>query len=412
MSPRTPPTPSPSPVALRQALRKITEILAAELARPSLTPPNWSDHEWMLAQAVAAMHGVSPLLARTLRWRGPAAWVTFIEAQRAHTEHRHLRVLELLRSLDNHLREQGIGAVALKGVALHAIGLYAAGERPMADVDLLVRPQHAQRAAGMIESLGFYEYCASWKERAFTRIDGHLAGELGEHADNDIKIELHERICERLPLRITDMSDAIFPASPEPGLNAYPSTAALMTHLLLHAAGAMAFQSLRLLHLHDLALLSARMTGSDWEQLLENRAPDRPMHWALPPLQLTARYYPLHIPANVLAALRADCPALLRQLSQRRRLSDVSYSYPWVDAFPGIEWSRSVHDMAQFVVSRVRPGAQHLALRETTVLTQSWASGAAWSSMSQMHRIARWITSRPLRPCTMHAVNAARARMP
>jgi hypothetical protein len=93
---------------------------------------------------------------------------------------------------------------------------------------------------------------------------------LGEHADNYLKVELHARIAEKLPLRITDVTDSVYPRTPHPGLNAYPSNAALMIHLLIHAAGAMASRSLRLLHLHDIALVSSRMAGSDWDELVKH----------------------------------------------------------------------------------------------------------------------------------------------
>ena len=123
----------------------------------------------------------------------------------------------------------------------------------MADIDLLVKPADAARMARLLESLGFLQAYASWKERVFIPTVGRPVGGLGEHSNNDIKIELHEKICERLPWRITDVTDCIFPTQARPGVNAYPSTASLMIHLLLHAAGVMAFQGLRLLHLHDLA---------------------------------------------------------------------------------------------------------------------------------------------------------------
>jgi hypothetical protein len=128
----------PEPVALDRTLRKITEVLAQELACPTQAVPDWSDFEWIMARAVAAMHGVSPLLSRALRWQGPAGWTRFLEEQRAHTATRHARIAELLLRLDQRAREAGVAAVALKGVALHAFGVYQAGERPMADVDLLV----------------------------------------------------------------------------------------------------------------------------------------------------------------------------------------------------------------------------------------------------------------------------------
>jgi hypothetical protein len=188
----------PHPKALQAILRKITETLATELASPTEVAPSWSDYEWRIAQAVAAMHGASPLLSRRLRWRGPDGWVRFLAEQRSHTATRHARIEELLRLIDQHARNAGIAIVALKGVALHAMALYESGDRPMADIDLLVRPDDANSAVRMLEALGFHESSASWKERAFTPIVVRTPCGLGEHSSNDLKVELHERICERL----------------------------------------------------------------------------------------------------------------------------------------------------------------------------------------------------------------------
>jgi len=74
---------------------------------------------------------------------------------------------------------EGIAAVALKGAALHAIGLYAIGERPMADIDLLVRPADAERTAAVDRIAGLSRSSASWKERVFTPIVERAAGGLG-----------------------------------------------------------------------------------------------------------------------------------------------------------------------------------------------------------------------------------------
>ncbi|HLZ97906.1 MAG TPA: nucleotidyltransferase family protein [Steroidobacteraceae bacterium] len=397
----------PAATTLPGTLRKITETLARELASPTLRPPSWSDFEWNIARAVAAMHGVSPLLSKTLRWRGPAAWMVFLEEQQTHTAARHRRITELLTDIDERGRTEGVAAVALKGAALHAIGLYAIGERPMADIDLLVKPADAERTARLVESLGFYEARANWRERLFIPVAAHAAGALGEHSSNNIKIEIHTRICERLPWRITDITDGVFPPQARPGVNAYPSTASLMSHLLLHAAGAMAFQGLRLLHLHDLAQLSSRMTQADWDQVLAQRGRGGRLWWAFPPLNLAARYFSSRIPSRILAVLAEDCPFVLDMASRRRTLYDVSYSYPRVDAFPGIEWAQSLREALEYAASRVRPSAKHLEEREHSAKSDDWAAQSQWAHLSQGRRIIRWVTSRQTRPVTMHAVNAA-----
>jgi len=393
-------------------LRKTTEALACALARPTDFGPDWSEFEWLVARAVAAMHGVSPLLSGALRLQGPPGWVQFLAEQRAHTAGRHRRIEQLLQVIDGRARDEGVAVVALKGAALHAIGLYAAGERPMADVDLLVSARDSQTMARILESLGFQESFATWKHRVFVPQDAQSPVGLGEHSNNSMKLELHDRICEILPLRATDVSELVFPSRSHPGLNPYPSKGFLMIHLLLHAAGAMAYRFLRLLHLHDLALLSSHMTGADWDEVLGYSIDGRGCWWALPPLQLTARYYSSAVPARVLSELTPDCPWLLGRIARHRTLSDVSLSYLWTEAFPGIEWSLSVPEMLRYVVRRVRPAEEMLRMRSDMARVEAWASESEWPHLSHGRRMLRWAVSHQTRPQTMFAVRAALAQAP
>ena len=282
----------------------------------------------------------------------------------------------------------------------------------MADIDLLVRPRDAQRAARLLESLGYYEFLRSWKEQVFSPLEERSPGALGEHSNNAIKIALHERIGERLPWFVTDATDRIFPSHPQAGLNAYPTTASSMLHLLLHAAGSMTIRALRLLQLNDLALLSSRMTSTDWDLLLASGGPATGLWWAFPPLNMVARYYPSTVPARVLASVAEDCPYVLKRTMANRTLYDVSFSYPWVEAFPGIEWAQSIREVMGYAAARIRPNSKHVELRRKVAVNEAWATGNQWSELSQTRRILRWVSSRPTRTMTMHAVNAALAQAP
>jgi len=411
--------------AMQAALRKTTETLARELAHPTDITPQWSNSEWLVARAVAAMHGVSPLLLRALRWSGPKGWADFLRDQSTHTENRHERIQELSRRIDEHARESSVPLVALKGAALHAIGVYAGGERPMADIDLLVRDDDAPRAIRLLQGLGFHETLSMWKHRVFEPNEKRAPASFAEHSANSIKIELHNRIGEMLPVRLAEITEIVWPREPRPGLNAYPSSAALMSHLLLHAAGAMAFRALRLLQLHDISRLAARMTDSDWDELLAGQTARIGMPWwSFPPLELTARYCSSasgsfasdasvpssNIPQRVLAATAAACPRLLRQFCQRQSLSDVSYSQLRISAFPGIEWVRSVPELLVYVRQRVVPSAEAVACRKYLATTQPGLSASAWGHMSQGRRMLRWMASRPARPETLFAVRTALAQ--
>jgi Uncharacterised nucleotidyltransferase len=400
----------PRHVSLHEVLRKITERLAGELAKPTLLAPDWSPLEWRLARAVAAIHCVSPLLAGSLRWDGPAQWREFLVDQKAHVAARHHRIQELLDQIDERSRKEGIAIVGLKGAALHSMGFYGAGERPMADVDLLVNAGDAARTERVLQSLGFSESFTIWKHAVFVPRICNVHASMGEHRDNYLKIELHTCIAEKLPLRITDVTDLVFPHTPQPGLNAYPSMTALMIHLLIHAAGAMAYRALRLVHLHDIALVCSRMAVSDWNEFADPGKNAHRRWWASPPLQLTARYYPEAVPVDVLAAFSTDCPWPLRQVVRHYRLSDVSLSYPWIEAFPGIAWSQSLAEVVQYIGGRVWPDKESLRMRDVRVETDFVASQTQWPHLSQGQRMLRWMTSRPFRAETLHAVRAALAQ--
>ncbi|HWW21329.1 MAG TPA: nucleotidyltransferase family protein [Steroidobacteraceae bacterium] len=401
---------------VESALRQATEAFAAELASPGNRSPEWGELEWTMAKAAAVLHGVAPLLAASLHWQGPPEWRRFVEQQNHHTLLRHRRIEALLACMDEATRRQGIAALALKGAALHALGLYCAGQRPMADIDLLVRERDVQPMLRVLQSLGYQQTSATWKHRilepqrpaAVSRPQAQYA--LGEHSEAAIKIELHTRIAERLPVIEVDATECIVPSEPRPGLVGYPSTAALLMHLLLHAAGNMVVRTLRLIHLHDIALLTARMNDAQWAQWLRSRVDHRSAWWAVPPLELAARYYPHSIPSEVLAELRPECPRALRALSRRQTLSDVSYAALDVEAFPGLGWAASLSEKWRCILARIRPGADWRVMREL-VRAEPWSATGASPRQSLGRRGLRILLTRPPRPASMYIVRAALASM-
>ncbi len=393
---------------LHLALQKTTEVLASELGRPTAVVPDWSETEWAIARAVAAIHGVSPLLAGALRWQGPPAWTQFLAQQKAHSAKRFVRIQRLLQLMDSRARGAGIALVPLKGAALHASGIYRAGDRPMADVDLLVREEESPRAVETLAGLGFRQTGRTWKHLVFEQGVSDAPAALGEHCRNGIKIELHCRISEILPLRPVDVSELVFPQRPHPGLNSYPSRAALLIHLLLHAAGALICRELRLLQLHDIARLADGMTDKDWEVVFcqAARTAEGSLWWAFPPLTLAARYY-CCVPQWVLARTSRGCHWPLKRVYRRRTLAGASLSHLWVSAFPGIEWARSPRQVLEYAAARVVPSADTVHMRKALATVQPRVSGGAWAQLSQGQRMLRWMMSRQARHETLQPVRAA-----
>ena len=300
--------------------------------------------------------------------------------------------------------------VALKGAVLHAAGIYQAGERPMADIDLLVRPGDREATARLLESCNYSATAINWRHQTFAPRIQSAPSSLGEHTDNPIKIELHTRIMEPLPIRETDITPFLLPRPTPAGLNAYPSAAALMMHLLLHAAGNMRARALRLIQLHDIARLAVRFSDSDWDELRTARPDGRGLWWAAAPLTLMARYYSATIPRSYLAQFQSECPWLLAKLPRRQRLVAVSWSNVRIEAFPGIEWARTPQEALRFAVSRIWPS--RAALRDLQVLAKQNSRVAAIPCYGISHgaRILRWIFSRPPGVQTMRTIRAAMAQ--
>ena len=394
----------PSLKIIRAGLHRTTEAIAAELASPGGATPGWSDLEWRLATAAAAAHVVSPMLWKRSDWTHPR-WRRFLENQHEQVAIRHARIKTLLEQIDTRARAAGLAITPLKGTALHALGVYAPGDRPMADIDLLIHGGDVEAATTLMNEIGYVPSFDHWRHRVFKPASGTPPAVLGEHRDTPVNIELHTRIRECLPVSVVDITGRIRPRKPEPGLNPYPSRSALLAHLLLHAAGNICGRSLRLMHLHDIALLARTMQPEEWVFLWQDGA----CWWALPPLRIVARYYEDAVPHAVLTGLERDCPPLLRTISRHQTLTKVSCSELWLHAFPGLEWSRGAPEGARFIAGRIRPSAEKRRERADMTRTQLWLHDGDWVTATQRKRILTWLTRRVPRMDMMYVVRMALA---
>jgi hypothetical protein len=399
----------PALKTVQRLLRETTERIAAECGQPTRTAPRWSESHWCIAQAAAVIHGVSPLLSRRLLWRGPHAWQQFLGEQWQQTFTRQHALAGLIARIDAQAHEVGIPVTALKGAALHDLSIYEPGMRPMADLDLLVHDHDAAATAALLERMGCRESYSTRRERVFLeggprQGEQHQGAAFGESTKRALKIELHTRISERLPIREVDITGLVLPRQGSAGVQCYASLSALMTHLLLHAAGNIRIRALRLIHVHDIAALSARLSGRDWCRVLEEPAS---CWWAYPPLALAARYFPEAIPPDVLSLASVACPSRLRRIAQQQRISDVSLSHLWIEFCPGIEWCGSIREKMRFIGARIFPDAAVRAEIRTNETTSDWTTNSPWVRLSRPRRMLRWAVSRTPRVATIWSVREA-----
>jgi len=391
------------------ALRKTTEHLAAEVVQSSASPPDWNELEWAIARSAAAMQGISALLANNVRWSGPPAWLSFLGEQREQGLLRHARIGELLEQIDTAARRRGVECMALKGAALRDLNLYGYGERPMGDIDLLVSSRDMFPIAAVMAEIDYVDAFITQRHRVFEPRRKLPTRGFGEHVDNPLKIEIHTAIAEPLPVRNVDITERLKRSTRGSGLRNYPDLVSLFLHLLLHAAGNMRAHALRQIQLHDIAMLASLLYESDWRALLELQHDGEAPWWLFPPLALTARYYPRHIPGDVLRTASAECPVVLRFAAARQSLTDVSWSNLRIHAFPGITWSRTPLDVLRFMRSRVMPSRLSLAEIDLARHAQPQLNTVPWYGLPHGSRLLRGLFSRPPRVQTIVSVRAALA---
>ena len=399
---RTDEFPLPPSPFIRAALKTTVERIALELNKPQAHAPDWTEFEWRTAMAVAVMHGVSGMLAGRLLWRGPEVWQAFLAEQLEQGLLRQERTQQLLAQIDIAAREVQLPLMALKGSAILGLHLYAPGERPMSDIDLLCSEQDRASAGRLIEALGYEEGLPSWKHYEYAPRGIGKERAFGEHIANPIKIELHTRIAEQLPQREVAITGQVFPSAAHTGLNSYPSKAALMRHLLLHASGNMCFQLVRLIHLHDIAILAGQLQAQDWDDLLQPAS-----WWMLPPLAMAERCFPGRIPQACLSRATSHCPPLLHWASDRYELSGNSLSRAGTPLLPGVEWSRSLPEAWACVARRVYPGREASALGKRHALAHPAMLATRWVRLPRWKRALSTLSGKAPRAITMYSLQQA-----
>lgn len=396
---------------LQAALRDTTERLATELRHPTTTAPDWSPWQWRIAMATSFLHGLSAQLAERLRWQGPADWQAFLAEQAWQGRLRERAIADLLARIDAAARTQGLALVGLKGSALLPLGVHAPGHRPMGDIDLLCDPGQADAVDRLIQGLGYTRHVEMWKHVDYLPPAMPAEPAFGEHAGNAIRIELHTRVAERLPVRHVDITADLWRAELPAGLQPYPSLAALMRHLLLHSAGNLSNRALRLVQLIDLARLAPRLQPADWEQALAPGSDGLPAWWAWPCLELARRHagadLRLAMQTDAWHAARAACPARLRALAEREAISAVSLSRLAIQPLPGIEWSHSLGEAWACAKQRLWPDVRSRATLQQQVRAQASLRGAAWVARAPWRKALRFLRGAPPRVQTLYAVQRA-----
>jgi hypothetical protein len=220
------------------ALRRILLGLVGTARVPDLG--ELSGDDWRELDRIAAMHRLQPLL-HARHGANPALSGAIADGWRA--AHRLAAITALSQQADllrtaALLGAAGFAPVALKGAWLARHAYPEPAQRPMRDIDLLVRREEVLEAFAVLQEAGYSQLMPAEMALAdILRLEKHLPP---LRAPGGTSIELHHRLWEpdgRLEHASPAAGEASLVARAVPGANGlrYLAPADLLAHLIVHA---------------------------------------------------------------------------------------------------------------------------------------------------------------------------------
>lgn len=291
------------------------EDLASWILAPPEHPPELPEEDQECFREAARVHGTAPLL--WLRVRDRPAWVesalgAWLADQHLWNGRRVARLQEELREILTAFSTAGVPLLPLKGSVLAALYYEEPAARPMADIDVLLPPEHQEAGEALLAGLGYEKIFSGWKHARFTPPGARpgsqeIVDRTREHPDNPRLLEVHPRCRERLRDEVVDLTDIVLgTARPGPILGVtslLPDPDAFWLYLLVHGTHHVLLNNFRLIQLVDLVRLEPFLREAD--QLAETVDPRA----VYPALTLLERYFPGERTGALRARLRERLPS-------------------------------------------------------------------------------------------------------
>jgi hypothetical protein len=270
----------------------------------------------------AAAHRIVPLAYRRLEGRGIDSDPDFGRIKGIYRQawvRNQLVRAEGELALTN-LSAAGIETILLKGAAMQGATYDDLGVRPMADCDLLVRPEAAVEACRALEASGWScEDCPGPAEQ--------LVGSTYHAAfrrDRNIAIELHW-----YSMMLVADEEPLWRASVPQNLGHGPARALCAADQLLHIAvhGLREAESHRVIWVVD-AVETIRAAGQalDWDRVVAEAGRRRVTAYVLPALRYLATLPQAAVPVEALVGLERRRPDRLERLGARVSAHEVTPS--------------------------------------------------------------------------------------
>lgn len=270
--------------------------------------------DWPAWLRTAGEGGVAPHLYAALRGQGvlPSAAEEYLRQAYYASVAWNLPLLQELASILRALAAAGVPTILLKGAALAHTLYENVALRPLADLDLLVRPADLPAALSALRAIGCVQDALELRP-GFTETFGHHAV-LRTPGPRPTTLELHWTLlpppypCE--PGALDWFWQTARPVAVDGASALVLAPEALLLHLCGHLLQHGEIDSPRLVWLHDVAGVLFRYgDGIDWDALLAHALQ---LELVLPlrrTLQRAAEQWHAPVPESARARLRALAPA-------------------------------------------------------------------------------------------------------
>lgn len=293
----------------QQALCLGARTALAPAARARLAAAITDAFDWDRLWALAHLHEVVPLFAKTLPTaigdRVPNEWLRRATKRRHVTLQSNARLADALLPILAGLQEAGVVAMPVKGLVI-AEQLYGdLGARPCADLDVLVHEADLPAARDVLRGLGFSQRVRPGYKALVHQFHDPA---WGRGAGNDhVRLELHWALWADSDRRLG--MDGLWARSVDATLLDRPVRILSPEDTLLHLAIHRTRSALRLRWVADVAeLLRRHGEELDWSAYLQRAtlAGGRTASWVV--LSLARDLLDAHVDDTVLRELQVDWP--------------------------------------------------------------------------------------------------------
>ena len=310
-------------------LHLVCETIAGWLNESESKDPDWSSDTWEIFQVVCRVHGVAPLLYQKIRG---AVWLaeptrTWLAEQYTFNSQRIAKMQAELKEILAMFAQHNLPLMPLKGSILSAEYYQDPGQRPMADLDLLIRAGDFEASAYLLKQLGYEREVVHWKHIEFSKPNNRqVVSTEVEHPANPRNLELHLHCRETFGGPTLDLTGLMWQQATAGNLleerATLPADEALWLHLLVHATYHLWQGRGRLIHLIDLAHVSSYVANSqEWLNKVDAR-------FTYPALAMQWRYLPGTLDEALLAGQQQRVSSGFRQWVDTLDLVNTSYLNP------------------------------------------------------------------------------------